>query len=86
LPSYKLIEIEENSAIGDFSENFTLRFNDPNFENLVKKIKQDTLQSELKWQKYESGWKYIDTVRENVVINVYINVKNKTLSYLYIEE
>jgi len=101
LPSFLSIEKNYNSALGDYSKSFIIKFDSTNFEILIRKIETSIKCAEISnevrnnqeefvnitWVAYESGYRFENYFFEKKSrSNYYVNTKNRTLFYLYVEE
>lgn len=101
LPDFTTIEIDNSSTIGDYAKSLLVKFDSINFDILISRIKsnikngnmtskihiKDTEVRNIMWEPYESGYKIeIYFPKSNKRINYYVNIKNRSLFYLYVDE
>jgi len=82
LNGYKVLQDENSSAIGDYTENYYVKIDSVEFISVLKQIKND-----LNWNKTPYGYNFQSYEKEYNKSKTYeFNVTNKTINYLYSED
>lgn len=86
LKKYTVLEDNNTSAVGDYSENFYVKVDNLDFINILTQIEHPNTKK-TEWKKVAYGYKFELYNTANNEHKLYeLNINDKTLNYLFIED